>query len=72
MYILCRNCEKFVQLLLNIFLCFSKSVAASRSVSMFLEKPETASKRYQYSTASERKCAAEDWVAASGNISMFF
>ena len=72
MYILCRDREKFVQLLLNIFfLC----VAAPRCISMFIKERLAASERYQCATASERKCAAGIFfvcVAASGNISMFF
>ena len=46
-YILCRNREKNMQLLLNIFLCFSKCVAASRGISIFLKERAAASQRYQ-------------------------
>ena len=60
MYILCRNREKFVQLLLNIcFMC----VAASRNISKFFKERTAASERYPCATASERKCAADIfWV----------
>ena len=62
-----------MQLLLNIFLCFSKCVAAPRFISMFVKERTAASKRYQCVTASETKCAADIFVcvAASRNISMF-
>ena len=56
------------------FLCSSKCVAASRCISMFFNEHAAASKRYHWTTASERKCAADIFfcVAASRNISMFF
>ena len=54
--------------------CFSKCVAAPRCISMFFQR-SAASERYQWTTASKRKCAADIFflcVAASRNISMFF
>ena len=63
-----------MQLLLNIFLCFSKCVAALRCISLFFNERAAASERYQGTAASERKCAADIFcvcAAASRNISMF-
>ena len=52
-------------------------MAAPRCISMFLEERAAASERYQWTTAFERKCAADFffvcvYVAASRNISMIF
>ena len=49
-------------------------MAALRCISMFLKERATASERYQWTTAFERKCEADIFVcvAASRNISMFF
>ena len=52
-------------------------MAASENISMFFNERAAASERYQWRTASERKCAADILcvcvcVAASRNISMFF
>ena len=62
------------QLLLNIFFYVVDCGAASRNISMFLNERAIASERYQWTTASERKCAPNIslCVAASRNISMFF
>ena len=49
-------------------------MAAPRCISMFFQR-SAASERYQWTTASKRKCAADIFflfVAASWNISMFF
>ena len=40
------------------FLCFSKFVATPSCISLFLNERVAPSKKYQYATASERKCAA--------------
>ena len=73
------KCVYFVQepwkrLLLNIYFYVKDCVAASRNISMFFKERAAASERYQWTTASERKCAADIFlcVAASRNISMFF
>ena len=73
-YILCRNREDLCSCFWTCFLCFSKCVAAPRCISMFRKERATASERYQWTAASERKCAADIFlcVAASRNISMFF
>ena len=49
-------------------------MAVPRCISIFRKERATASERYQWTTASERKCAADIFlsVAASRNISMFF
>ena len=50
-------------------------MAVPACISMFFKERAAASKGYQRTTASERKCAADILcvcVAASTNISMFF
>ena len=63
-----------VQLLLSIFFHVEDCVAAPSCISLFFKERAAASERYQWTTASERKCAADIFlcVAASRNISMFF
>ena len=73
-YILCRNRERKCAAASEYIFYVEDCVAASRNIAMFFNDRATASERYQWTTASERKCAADIFlcVAASRNISMFF
>ena len=74
LYILCRNGEKICAAASEHIFCFSKCVTAPRCILIFFKEHAAASERYQWTTASERKCAADIFlcVAASRNISLFF
>ena len=74
-YILCRNREDLCSCFRIYFLLSKECAAAPRCISMFLKELATASETYQWTTAFERKCAADIFfmcVAASRNIWMFF
>ena len=51
--------NKNVQLLLSIFFHVEDCVAAPSCNSVFFKERAAASERYQWMTASERKCAAD-------------
>ena len=58
-YILYENREKICAAASEHIFCFSKCVAAPRCISMFFKERAAASERYQWTTAFERKCAAD-------------